>query len=234
MTFDEEELLPLSALQHLIFCERQCALIHMERQWKDNRLTLEGSHMHERVHEGAPRRDLRRDVLLARRVALRSFELGVSGVADVVEFRRAAGDAVVPEGARLPSLSGHWIPCPVEYKRGRPKPSLCDEVQLCAQAMCLEEMLSVPVLSASLFYGATQHRHVVAIDDELRSKTREAASRLHALVRSGVTPRARREPKCRSCSLLDVCQPDAMRSRGAAARFLVDAFRSIRDEEAAE
>lgn len=226
MSFGEDELLPLSALQHLVFCERQCALIHVEQLWSDNSLTLEGAHLHGRVNEGLPRRELRGSILIARRVPVRSFQLGVSGVADVVEFHRLGLDGESGAGTRLAGGGGRWIPYPVEYKRGKPKLDRCDEVQLCAQAMCLEEMLGTTIGEGSLFYGATQHRHRMIFDPALRETTKQAGSRLHELFRSGATPRAHRQPKCRRCSLLEVCRPDAMSPRRSARRFVSAAIRA--------
>lgn len=226
MAFAEDELLPLSALQHLVFCERQCALIHVEQLWSDNSLTLEGAHLHGRVNEGLPRRELRGTILTARRVPVRSFQLGVSGVADVVEFHRVGLDGESGTGPRLADAGGRWIPYPVEYKRGRPKLDRCDQVQLCAQAICLEEMLGTVIGEGSLFYGATQHRHRTTFDLILREATKQAASRLHDLFRSGLTPRAHRQPKCRRCSLLEVCRPDAMSARRSARRFVSGAIRA--------
>ena len=226
MSLSEDDLLPLSALQHLVFCERQCALIHVEQVWRENPLTLEGSHLHNRVNEEAPRRELRGNVLIARRLAIRSFELGVSGIADVVEFHRMGLDGESGAGVRLAGAGGRWIPYPVEYKRGKPKLDRCDQVQLCAQAICLEEMLGTVIGEGSLFYGATQHRHRTVFDLILRETTQQAASRLHALFRSGSSPRAHRQPKCRRCSLLEVCRPDAMNARRSARRFVSAAIRA--------
>src|SRR6266567_7026185 len=143
--YDEEDLLPLSALQHLVFCERQCALIHIEGVWADNALTVEGSHLHDRVDEMGPRIESRGDLRIARGVALRSLRLGLSGRADVIEFHR-----VTEGGVELAGVSGLWRPFPVEYKRGRPKRDRCDEVQVCAQARCLEEMLETAVPAGAL------------------------------------------------------------------------------------
>jgi CRISPR-associated exonuclease Cas4 len=231
----EDDLLPLSALQHLVFCERQCALIHIEQVWRDDPRTLEGSHLHDRTHEIGPRREVRGDLVICRGLPLRSLRLGVSGIADVVEFHRCCagredGGSVVTAVA-LPGLPGLWSPFPVEYKRGKPKPDRCDEVQVCAQANCLEEMLGVSVAEGALFYGATQHRHDVRFDAELRSATEQAAQRLHELIRDRVTPSVRREPKCRRCSLLDVCRPDATGPRRSARRYLADALAHAIGEE---
>jgi CRISPR-associated exonuclease Cas4 len=229
MGLGEDDLLPLSALQHLLFCERQCALIHVEQAWRDNPLTLEGSHLHVRVHDGAPRREVRGDVVISRGLAIRSFRLGVAGVADVVEFHRAQEASNTVGGGphtstRLVGAEGWWRPLPVEYKRGKPKISACDRVQLCAQAMCLEEMLCVCINGGALFYARTQHRHEIAFDPGLRRDTEAAALRLHELIASRRTPRARRQPGCRRCSLLDVCRPDAMAPRRSARRFVAEMF----------
>ena len=237
--FTEDELLPLSALQHLVFCERQCALIHIDQVWRDNPLTLEGSHRHDRVHEEAPRRELRGDLLIARGLQLRSLELGVSGVADVVEFHRSTGQVtpqgeITPKPARLPGLAGLWVPFPVEYKRGKPKRDHCDEVQVCAQAICLEEMLEVTVPEGALFYGTTQHRHDVTFSIGLRDETRWAARRLHELFATGVAPRVPREPKCHRCSLVEVCRPDATGPGRSARRYLANAARAAAREEVSE
>jgi CRISPR-associated exonuclease Cas4 len=209
----EEELLPISALQHLLFCERQCALIHVEGVWAENRLTVEGRHLHEKAHDGPS--ELRAGVRIARGLCLRSFRIGLVGKAVVVEFR--AG----PEG---PTGSAF----PVEYKRGRPKRHEADRVQLCAQALCLEEMLGSPVPTGALFYGRTRRRLDVTFDERLRRLTEETARRLHALVASGRTPSAVREPKCDNCSLLHLCLPEAMGPRRSAERYLEQALEAAR------
>ena len=209
--FTEDELLPLSALQHLLFCERQCALIHVEQAWSENRLTVEGRIMHERVDSrGGETRGI---VRIAHGVPLQSLRLGLVGRADVVEFHgRSEKDVSM------------GMPFPVEYKRGRPKANRCDEVQLCAQAICLEEMLDVHIPRGALFYGKTRRRKEVAFDDELRGQTEQAARRLHELVTSCLTPPPELEAKCRSCSLRDVCLPDAGRKGASAQRYLASAM----------
>ncbi|HBL28560.1 MAG TPA: CRISPR-associated protein Cas4 [Acidobacteria bacterium] len=191
---DESDLLPLSALQHLLFCERQCALIHLEQVWADNPLTVEGTHLHEKADSGV--QESRGDLRIARALPLRSLRLGLSGRADVVEFHRRP----VGEG---------WQAFPVEYKRGRPKSHRADEVQLCAQALCLEEMLGEPVPAGALFYGQTRRRLDVPFDAELRRLTEDSAARLHRLIAAGLTPIAARAPKCDQCSLLEICLPAA-------------------------
>lgn len=209
--FAEDDLLPLSALQHLRFCERQCALIHVEGLWADNALTVEGTHLHRKVDAGAE--ETRGDLRITRAVPLRSLRLGLSGKADVVEFHRVGAGGAAAFGPR----AGLWRPLPVEYKRGRPKRDRSDEVQLCAQGLCLEEMLETEVPAGALFYGSDRRRVDVPLDAELRAETEAAAARLHELVRTGVTPRARREPKCERCSLRELCLPDAADGRSAAA-----------------
>ena len=211
--FTEDELRPLSALQHLVFCERQCALIHLEQVWAENRYTAEGRLLHERADElgGESRGDLR----IARALHLQSLRLGLSGRADVVEFHRLPAGA---EGATLPGRPGRWRPFPVEYKRGKPKQHRADEVQLCAQALCLEEMLAVEVPEGALFYGKRRRRHPVAFDAALRGLTEATARRLHEMLAAGVTPPAVREPKCDKCSLFDLCLPEA--PQGSARAYL--------------
>lgn len=219
MTFHEDDLLPLSALQHLLFCERQAALIHVEQAWAENSLTMEGKNLHERVDSGTG--ESRGDVRIARALALRSLRLGLSGKADTVEMHR------LPEGtagAPLPDVPGVWLPFPVEYKRGKPKSHRADEVQLCAQALCLEEMLDLTIPAGALFYGQTRRRLVVTFDPELRRITEEAAARLHRLFSSGITPAPVREPKCDQCSLLEICMPSA--PSHSAQRYLEQALRS--------
>ena len=202
--FTEDDLLPLSALQHLLFCERQCALIHLEQIWVENPLTVEGRHLHERVD--SRQGESRGDVHLARGIPLRSLRLGLSGKADMVEFHRLSADQ---PGATLAGHAGAWRPLPVEYKRGKPKTHRADEVQLCAQALCLEEMLGASIPVGALFYGQTRRRQEVAFDSVLRELTEATADRLHRLMSSGITPPPVREPKCDRCSLLEVCMPAA-------------------------
>jgi CRISPR-associated exonuclease Cas4 len=200
----EDDLLPISALQHLLFCERQCALIHIEGLWVENRLTVEGRYLHDKAHDGPS--ETRAGVRIARGLAIRSFRLGLVGKADVVEFHS-------PPDAHSPR------PFPVEYKRGKPKRHDADRVQLCAQALCLEETLGVPVPAGALFYARPRRREDVRFDEALRRLTEAAARRLHALIASGRTPAAVKEPKCDSCSLLHVCLPEAMGRASAAGYF---------------
>jgi CRISPR-associated exonuclease Cas4 len=206
--YKEDELLPLSSLQHMVFCERQCALIHLEQVWLESQLTAEGRILHERVHE--QQGEARAGVRIERGLPVRSLRLGLVGVADVIEFH--------------PSTDGGWLPFPVEYKRGKPKPDHCDEVQLCAQAMCLEEMMDLEVPRGALFYGKIRRRHVVVFNEALREETEETAKRVHALIASGVTPRASYEKKCKQCSLLSVCLPKSLGRKRDISRYLKGAI----------
>ena len=221
--YPESDLLPLSALQHLVFCERQCALIHVERLWNENRWTAEGQVLHKKAHEGAP--ETRDGERITRGLPLRSFELGVSGVADIVLWKppptfrpamRTLRESIL--AASRDELAEFSI-IPVEYKRGRPKKNDCDRVQVCAQGMCLEEMLQVPVNAGQIFYGTHRRRVDVVFDDRLRDLTRDAAQKFHAMMASGVTPSANYEKKCDSCSLLELCLPTVIAPQQAS-RYL--------------
>lgn len=209
MANEEENFLPLSALQHLIFCSRQCALIYLEQVWEENLYTAEGRVLHDKAHRGGA--ESRRDVRVATAVRLASHKLRLSGQADILEFHRS-NEAYDGDGRlvslSLPGVGGLWRPFPVEYKRGKPKAHRADEVQLCAQAMCLEEMLRVHISEGALFYGITRRRQEVVFTDALRGLTADTSVRLHELLSAGITPKAKYEKKkCNSCSLLESCRP---------------------------
>ena len=217
----DEDLVMLSALQHWLFCKRQCALIHVEGAWEENRLTADGRVMHERVDER--KSETRRTLRQATAVRLASRRLGIAGIADMVEFhlaeseRDAAGTKVA---VSLPGLSGFWRPFPVEYKRGKPKTHRADEVQLCAQAMCLEEMLGVSIPAGALFYGEPRRRTDVVFDAELRRLTEEAAQGVRELLASGATPSPTFGKWCASCSLVEECRPKLVASHRSARKWL--------------
>jgi CRISPR-associated exonuclease Cas4 len=202
--YSEEDLIMISALQHIAFCERQCALIHIEQIWDENLMTAQGRIMHERVHEQD--RESRRDVRIEYGLPLRSLRLGLIGKADVVEFHRIEKDT--------------WLPFPVEYKRGKPKPDDCDLIQLCAQAICLEEMLSISVPQGAIFYGRTRRRLDVSFGDDLRRTTEETAEKAHRLIALGVTPPPVYEKRCERCSLIGVCLPKAIGKKSSVKRYL--------------
>lgn len=198
--------LPISALQHWLFCPRQCALIHVERLWAENQLTAEGRVLHARADGGTTER--RRGVRVLRTVQLGSERLGLHGVADVVELH----------GTRI---------LPVEYKRGRPKPHRADEVQLCAQGMCLEDMTGQAIAEGALFYGETRRRMAVPFDDGLRSLTSSIAAEASAALASGRLPPPVHDPRrCRACSLFDLCRPERMQAPPAIRRWLERAIAS--------
>jgi CRISPR-associated exonuclease Cas4 len=215
--FAEDDLLPISALQHLLFCPRQCALIHLERLWAENSLTREGRHLHEKADagKGESRKNLTGAVRISRGLLLRSLQLGLYGKADVVEFHSALSPAGPPSSA-----GDRSTPFPIEYKRGKPKKNRCDEVQLCAQALCLEEMLETPVPRGAIFYGTTRRRTDVAFDASLRELTLRLIWQLREMVDAGRTPPAVREKKCDRCSLLHLCLPEARPGTDAASRYL--------------
>ena len=225
--YDEDELLPISALQHLAFCERQWGLIHLEGAWQENRLTAAGRLLHDRPHE--PETEVRGNLRIARGLRLRSLRLGLVGMADVVEFHRVPSDT---EGVQLDGIAGLWKPFIVEYKRGRPKIGHEDEVQICAQALCLEEMLSVSIAAGALFYGQPRRRSDVVFDETIRNETESLATHLHDLDRAGKTPPATHTTACRSCSLVDVCLPKATARSQSARRYLSRAIAETKDDTA--
>lgn len=188
---ESDDFVPLSALQHYLYCPRQCALIHVERLWAENRHTAEGRMLHNRAD--TPRVERRHGVRTITAMPLSSAELGIAGVADVVEFSEEAGGE---------------HPAPVEYKRGRPKAHRADEVQLCAQALCLEAMFGCRVEEGALFYGQTRRRQTVVFDDDLRRLTLDTIQATREMIRAGQTPTARYLAKrCDACSLIELCQP---------------------------
>ena len=199
--FTEDALLPISALQHLLFCPRQAALIHIEQVWADNRFTAEGNALHKRAHDGHD--ESRLGIHITRSLPVRSLQLGLSGQCDIVEFYK----------------SGNIIP--IEYKRGKPKANSIDEVQLCAQALSLEEMLNAQIPHGFIYYGLTKRRIQIDFSPELRQLTAYTAQDLHHLINTRKTPPAHYDAKkCSACSLLDICQPKTHRlKRGASDWF---------------
>ena len=208
--YQEEDLLALSGIQHFAYCPRQWALIHVEQQWAENVRTFEGRMLHQRADDSSFC-ELRGDVLITRSLSLVSYQLGIYGVADVVEFHKSLSDQ--PGCIQIPGRDGWWKPCPVEYKRGRPKADDWDRIQLCAQAICLEEMLGTIIESGSIYYGETRHRVNVIFDDVLRSKVKDLLNTMHEWMASGTTPRAIKDKKCRFCSLKDICLPQLGKDR---------------------
>ena len=201
MTSNDSDHIPLSALQHYLYCPRQCALIHVEQAWAENQFTAEGRVLHEATSEIGTEK--RRGVRVVTAMPLVSRHLSVSGIADLVEMHK--------------NEDGTWRPFPVEYKRGKPKSHRADEVQLCAQAIALEEMFNVALDEGALFYGETRRRVTVLLDPALRQLTQQVAIATRAMFAEKLTPAAVYEKrKCGGCSLVDHCQPKRL-SRGVSA-----------------
>jgi CRISPR-associated exonuclease Cas4 len=211
--YTSDELLPLSGIQHFVFCRRQWALIHIERQWQENALTVEGKLLHKRADDPFFT-ETRKGVITTRSVPVASYRLGLSGVCDVVEFTES------PDGVKLPGREGLYLPAPVEYKRGHEKRDPCDEAQLCAQAICLEEMLAVTIPEGYLYYGETRHRVKVELTTELRGLVHTMSEEMHAYFARGYTPRVKPSKACRSCSLADVCLPELQEKVIAASKYI--------------
>lgn len=192
--------LQLSGLQHFAYCPRQWALIHIEQQWQENDRTAEGRILHSNAHDGS-NHELRGDTLILRGLRVFSEKLEVSGICDVVEFHRDAA------GVTLPGYAGAWLPYPVEYKRGKPKECDADRLQLCAQAICLEEMLLCNIPEGSLYYGETRRREIVSLDAALREKVLSMLEQMRKYWHSGHTPKAKPTKGCNACSLREICLP---------------------------
>ncbi|MBR3269166.1 MAG: CRISPR-associated protein Cas4 [Oscillospiraceae bacterium] len=215
--YREEDYLMLSGLQHFAFCRRQWALIHIEQQWAENFRTADGRMMHENAHD-ADFREKRGDIIVTRAMKIASATLGISGECDVVELHRTA------DGIQLHGLDGTYCVIPVEYKRGKPKEDECDALQLCAQAMCLEEMLSCDIPQAYLYYGETHRRQTVTLDLMLRERTTAMIHEMHDLFRRQYTPKVRRKKACNACSLKDICLP-GLGNKRSAAEYLSEALK---------
>ena len=249
--FEDDQFIPISALQHWLYCPRQCALIHVEQSWAENKFTAEGRVMHENAHEGAD--ETKVGVRITRGMPVVSQELGLTGQCDVVEFHPAGGDlkfeisdlrgtdafgdlkfeisdlrerdgdagCEAPFKSQISNLKSALRALPVEYKRGKPKAHRADELQLCAQAMCLEEMLGTTIGRGCLYYGEKRRRTDVVFDRELRELCRRTVGEIRQCFASGLTPMAEYNPRrCDACSLIDLCQPQSMRfKKGVAAWF---------------
>lgn len=205
MEYKEEDFLQLSGLQHYRFCKRRWALIHIEHLWAENFRTADGAVFHENAHD-TTYRESRGNLVVTRGVSVFSQSLGVSGQCDVVEYRR--GEAGIP----LAGKDGLWQPYPVEYKRGRPREDTGDALQLCAQAMCLEEMLCCKIDRGALYYGETKHRQEVLFSEELRGTVVSALAEMHELAKRGYTPKVKPRKGCNACSLKDLCLPKMNRA----------------------
>lgn len=217
---EEADFLQLSGIQHFAFCRRQWALIHIEQQWAENLRTAEGNILHERAHNTVLR-ESRGAVKITRGMFIRSAQLGITGQCDVVEFHR--DEAGVP----MPGWEGKWRPFPVEYKRGSPKTTDADRLQLCAQAMCLEEILCCPVPQGALFYGEIKRREIVDCTSELREQVCKMLDEMHLLYRRGHTPKVKPSKSCNACSLKPLCLP-ALARQGTVDAYLHGSLEAIK------
>lgn len=200
MEYDEEDFLLLSGIQHFAFCRRQWSLIHIEQVWQENVRTIEGQFLHEKTHDKSIK-EKRGDVIISRGVSVFSKTLGITGTCDVVELHRT------PDGVPINGRDGLYLPVPVEYKRGKPKESDEDILQLTAQAICLEDMMACDVKEGYLFYGETNHRIKVDINEEYRQRVREICEEMHQMYQRRYTPKVKTGKHCKACSLADLCLP---------------------------
>lgn len=208
--YSEDDYLMLSGLQHFAYCRRQWALIHIEQQWAENERTVDG-HLFHTVAHNSEKTEKRGDLLITRGLSVKSAKLGLAGICDVVEFHKAE------DGISLFSYEGLWEPYPVEYKKGLPKENEADELQLCAQAMCLEEMLVCHIPCGSLFYGENRRRTVIDFTELLRTKVCDMAREMHDLWNKGYTPMVKPQKGCNACSLKEICMPKLSRVKAVSA-----------------
>lgn len=224
MLYGEDDYLSLSGIQHFMFCRRQWALIHIEQQWEDNLRTVEGLLMHKNAHDSL-KTETRGDIIITRGMPVFSKELGVYGVCDVVEFHRS------DDGISLFGRDGKYLPCPIEYKKGRPKEDATDLMQLAAQALCLEEMLCCTVKSAYLYYGETRHRVETEITSEIRDNVRSVFEEMHQYYDRRYTPKVKPAKRCKACSLMDICLPVLCKNKRADS-FITQMLKENSDEKA--
>lgn len=220
--YSEEELLPLSGLQHLLFCERRAALVLIEQQWEENLFTAEGNNLHDKVDKVTS--EFSGGIRIARSLPLRSLKLGLVGKADVVEFHKKKQSENNPRLSDIPSI---WQPIPIEYKRGKLRHEEGYEIQLCAQAICIEEMLGVSILYGAIYFGRDRRRLEIYFDDKLRSQVIFASLRLHELINKGVTPPAILLPKCKGCSMFDICLPSTMTGKKSVRKYLDQSINAV-------
>lgn len=219
--YAEEEMLMLSGIQHYMFCPRQWALIHIEQQWEENRLTMEGNLLHTNV-DNPLYRQKNGDTITLRSVSIASKKLGLYGVTDAVELLPSTAEEGGMQHKKYPGL---WKPIPIEYKRGSPKRTSVDKVQLAAQAICMEEMYDINIEYGALYYGETKHREVVYINQRLREQTFQCAKEMHGIFQSGRLPKAKKGSHCKNCSLVNICMPgieDCLRASTYLRKYLYE------------
>ncbi len=206
MEYREEDFLMLSGIQHFAFCRRQWALIHIEQQWAENVHTVQGNIMHKRAHD-VNLTEKTKDVLVVRALPIHSYTLGISGECDVVEFKKA------DDGVRLNGHRELYQICPVEYKKGKPKSTEIDILQLIAQVMCLEEMFSTHIDEGFLYYGEIRRRENVIVTDELKGRVTDMFKEMHQLYTRGNTPKVKPHKGCSACSLKEICIPKLKKNK---------------------
>lgn len=203
--YNEEDYIMLSGIQHFAFCRRQWALIHIEQQWEENYKTTAGELMHKKAHkEGSFEK--RGNLLITRGLRISSRGLGFTGQCDIVEFYQAE------DGITISGYDGKWKIVPVEYKHGKPKEHNADELQLCAQAICLEEMFLTDIKEGFLYYGENRRRSNIIFDENLRNEVKKASDEMHQLFHKGYTPKVKPSKQCNSCSLKNLCLPKLQKS----------------------
>ena len=204
--YSDNDYLMISGIQHYIFCRRQWSLIHIEHQWKDNIFTIEGDIIHEKCHDELFR-EKRKNLIVARGMRVYSSSMGVTGQCDVVEFHKCE------DGAVLFGLDGRWLPTPVEYKRGREKADTSDMAQLCAQAICLEEMLCCEIEKGYIYYDDVHRREEVLFTEDLREGVKKTFREMHNFYRAGYVIKGKYNKKCDKCSLKDICLPVILKDK---------------------
>lgn len=214
--YDDDHLLMLSGIQHFAFCQRQWALVHIDQQWHDNHLTIEGEWLHRHV-DNPFEMGRHGETVHLNAVSVVSHRLGLYGVADLLELHLANG---APNTIRVPKYPGDWLVCPIEYKHGKPKEGDCDEVQLCALAMCLEEMYGINIDQGALYYLQTRRRATVPFSDTLRQAVIEYAEAMHKTFEQGKVPEGIYLPRCKSCSMNEQCMVDSMRHAKTVKNYL--------------
>lgn len=224
MYYDDDNMLMLSGIQHYMYCPRQWGLIHLEQQWDDNQLTVEGQLLHKNVDNPASRQKNGNTITL-RSVHIASHSLGLYGITDAVELIPSPSEE---NSITHPRYKGYWRLYPIEYKRGHSKPDERDKVQLAAQAICLEEMCGIHIPEAALYYHETKHREVVTLDSSIRQLTYDLSAAMHKTFASGVTPKAVEQRGCKNCSVSDICVPTLSKKTGVSI-YLKNTF----DEETA-
>jgi len=220
--YEEKFYLPLSGIQHFVFCKRQWALIHIERQWKENLLTVEGKQLHERV-DNPYEKEKRCDLIISRSMPLISHKMGIQGVADVVEFERTTKD----KGMVMEGHSGLWLPYPIEYKRGNPKVDRSDEAQLTLQVLCIEEMLETSIEKAYIYYHQKRRRTKVKINNEMREWTVSMVEEMNNLFERGITPPAEKSKKCSNCSMKEICSPRLTKKYRPVKNYINDMMKEV-------